>query len=97
MKMRGLLCGAAAVLVCLSAPAIAQWADDFDSYATDVSLHGLGGWKGWDNSPLWTAYTRDEVALSAPNAVEIVANADLVREYNYEGGQWTYTAMQYVP
>ena len=97
MKIRGLLFGMAVVLVCLPVTAIAQWADDFDSYATDISLHGLGGWKGWDNDPTWTAYTRDEVALSAPNAVEIVDNADLIQEYGYAGGVWTYTAMQYVP
>jgi hypothetical protein len=97
MKMRSLLCGAAAVLVCLSAPAMAQWADDFDDYDTDISLHGVGGWKGWDNSPLWTAYTRDEVALSAPNAVEIEGNSDLVHEYDANSGDWTYTAWQYIP
>lgn len=92
-----LLFGAMAVLALMSTSAIAQWADDFDSYDTDISLHGVGGWKGWDNDPTWTAYTRDEVALSPPNAVEIVDTADLVHEYGYAGGLWTYTAMQYVP
>ena len=92
-----LLFGAMAVLALMSTSAIAQWADDFDSYETDISLHGVGGWKGWDNDPAWTAYTRDEQALSPPNSVEIVDNADLVHEYGYAGGQWTYTAMQYVP
>lgn len=91
-----LLFGAAAVFVCL--PAAAQWADDFDSYGTDVSLHGLGGWKGWDNDPTWTAYTRDEVVRSAPNAVEIEGNSDLIHEYDgATSGHWTYTAWQFIP
>ena len=99
MKMRGyFLFLASAVLVCLSAPAVAQWADNFDSYDTDISLHGVGGWKGWDNDPTWTAYTRDEVVRSAPNAAEIEGNSDLIHEYDgYTEGYWTYTAWQYIP
>jgi hypothetical protein len=98
MKMRGcLLLLASAVLVCLSAPAVAQWGDNFDAYDTDISLHGVGGWKGWDNSPAWTAYTRDEVVRSAPNAVEIEGNSDLIHEYDADSGDWTYTAWQYIP
>jgi hypothetical protein len=86
------------MLAGLPAAALATWADDFDSYATDISLHGVGGWKGWDNDPTWTAYTRDEYALSVPNSVEIAGNSDLIHEYTgYTSGQWTYTAWQYVP
>ncbi len=75
-----------------------DWADDFDSYATDLSLHGVGGWKGWGNSAVGTAYTRDEQARSTPNSVEIVGASDLVHEYSgYTSGQWIYTAWQYIP
>lgn len=75
-----------------------DWADNFDSYPTGQNMHGVGGWKGWDNSPLWTAFTTDVEALSAPNSVDIVADADLVHEYTgATSGQWTYTAWQYIP
>jgi hypothetical protein len=74
------------------------WADNFDSYATDVSLHGLGGWKGWQNSPAATAYTSGTQALSTPNSVDISSATDLVHEYSgYIAGEWVYTAWQYIP
>jgi hypothetical protein len=92
-----LLCGATLALACLPAAATADWSDNFDSYANDSSLHGQGGWKGWDNDPAWTAYVRDDQALSLPHSAEIAAASDLVHEYNYAGGQWTYTAYVYIP
>jgi hypothetical protein len=81
-----------------SIPALANWSDNFDSYATDLSLHGVGGWKGWSNAAAATAYTRDTQASSAPNSVEIVGASDLVHEYSgYTGGIWKYRAWQYIP
>lgn len=77
---------------------MADWADNFDSYATDLLLHGVGGWKGWGNSSSAAAYTRDEYAYSTPNSVEIATTSDLVHEYaGYTSGQWIYTAWQYIP
>ena len=77
---------------------VQPWSDNFDSYATNSSLHGQGGWKGWANDPAATAYTRDTQALSAPNSVEIMTTSDLVHEYTgYDTGVWYYTAMQYIP
>jgi uncharacterized repeat protein (TIGR01451 family) len=74
------------------------WADNFDSYPTGQDLHGVGGWKGWDNDPVATASTSAAQALSAPNSVDIVGGADLVHEYvGATSGQWTYTTWQYVP
>ncbi|MCL4263628.1 MAG: S8 family serine peptidase, partial [Anaerolineae bacterium] len=74
------------------------WSDNFDSYPTGQDLHGVGGWKGWDNNPAFTAFTTAAQARSAPNSVDIVGNADLVQEYTgVTTGQWTYTAWQYVP
>ncbi|MCL4263279.1 MAG: M36 family metallopeptidase [Anaerolineae bacterium] len=74
------------------------WSDNFDSYPTGQDLHGVGGWKGWDNNPAFTAFTTATQARSAPNSVDIVGNADLVQEYTgATSGQWTYTAWQYVP
>jgi uncharacterized repeat protein (TIGR01451 family) len=74
------------------------WSDNFDSYPTGQDLHGVGGWKGWDNTPSATAFTSAAQALSTPNSVDISAGADLVHEYaGATSGVWTYTAMQYIP
>ena len=74
------------------------WSDNFDSYATGSSLHGQGGWKGWQNDPTATAYTTAVHALSTPNSVNISGTADLVHEYfGYTAGTWVYTAWQYIP
>ena len=84
-----------ALLPCI---AVAQWGDDFDSYATGSSLHGQGGWKGWGNDSAYTAYASDAFAVSMPNSVEVGPNSDLVHEYTgYTSGQWVYTAWQYLP
>ncbi|KYK24206.1 hypothetical protein AYK24_06440 [Thermoplasmatales archaeon SG8-52-4] len=32
------------------------WEENFDSYTDGSSMHGQGGWKGWDNDPFWTAF-----------------------------------------
>jgi hypothetical protein len=88
------------VLVAAFAPALAlaDWADDFDSYATGSQLHGQGGWKGWDNVEGAGAFTTDKYALSSPNSVDINGPTDLVHEYTgYDKGTWTYTAWQYIP
>ena len=75
-----------------------DWSDNFDSYATGVSLHGLGGWKGWANDPAAAAYTIDTHAHSTPNSVNINSTADLVHEYDaITSGEWVYTAWQYIP
>lgn len=88
----------ATALTALPCAAVAQWSDNFDSYATGSSLHGQGGWKGWGNSAAYTAYTSDTYAISSPNSVKIEADADLVHEYGgYTSGQWVYTAWQYIP
>jgi hypothetical protein len=77
---------------------MAFWEDNFDSYALGSSMHGQGGWKGWNNDPLWTAYVTADQALSSPHSVDIVADADLVHEYvGATSGQWTYTTWQFIP
>jgi hypothetical protein len=77
---------------------VPDWYDNFDSYVTDSSLHGQGGWKGWGNDPAATAYARDEKARSMPNSAEIVGASDLVHEFSgYTEGIWYFTAWQYVP
>jgi hypothetical protein len=89
---------AAAVLAMASGAAMAQWSDNFDSYVAGQSLHGVNGWKGWDNDPTWTAFVTDDPFGDPPNSVEIAGDSDLVHEYSgATSGQWTYTAYMYVP
>ena len=78
-------------------PNLVDWYENWDSYPTDTSVHGLGGWKGWGNSPAAAAYTRDEYSTSTPNSIEIITDSDLVHEYAIDSGVWTYTAWQYIP
>jgi subtilisin family serine protease len=74
------------------------WSEDFDSYATGQNLHGVNGWKGWDNNPAFTAFTSDTQARSTSNSVEIEGNNDPVREFDgIAAGQWTFTTWQYIP
>lgn len=78
-------------------PVLQDWFENWDSYPTGQSMHGVGGWKGWANSPGATAYTTDVQRISLPNSVNITAASDLVHEYAITSGQWIYTAWQFVP
>jgi hypothetical protein len=70
----------------------------FDSYTNGSSMHGQGGWKGWQNDPTWTAYVTDEQSFSVPHAVNITGDADLVHEFDgVDAGVWEFSAMQLVP
>jgi hypothetical protein len=74
------------------------WSENFDSYTNGQDLHGVGGWKGWDNDPTWTAYVSNAQSRSPENSVDIKGNADLVHEYDgYTSGQYLYTAWIYLP
>jgi len=77
---------------------IGGWSDNFDSYDTGSSLHGQGGWKGWNNNPDLTAYVVDDLFLSEPHSVNIKENSDLVHEFTeYTSGKWIFIAWQYIP
>ena len=79
-------------------PLTTFWEDNFDSYDDGSSMHGQGGWKGWDNDPLWTAYVTSDQSFSGPHSVDIVADADLVHEYSgCTSGAWTFSTMQFIP
>ncbi len=77
--------------------ALANWSDNFDSYATGSGLHGQGGWHGWDGDPAWDAYLTDLYFISAPNSVEIAASSDIVHNFDEISGKWFFTAWQYIP
>ena len=74
------------------------WEENFDSYADGSSMHGQGGWKGWDNDPAWTAYVTSFLSQSEPHSVDIAGPTDLIHEYDgYTTGQYIYTAWMYIP
>ena len=56
-----------AVLAVLALPslALAQWSDNFDGYANGTSLHGVGGWAGWDNNPAATGFVTNAQCMAA--------------------------------
>ena len=74
------------------------WSENFDSYEDRSSMHGQGGWKGWDNDSDFTAYVSCVENRSSPHSVDIKASSDLVHEYfgNYSG-EFVYIAWIYFP
>jgi uncharacterized repeat protein (TIGR01451 family) len=86
-----------AMMPLLVSAAGGPWSDNFDSYTNNMDLHGVNGWKGWQNNQAYTALTTDVQARSAPHSVDINGASDLVHEYTATSGQWVYTAWQYIP
>jgi hypothetical protein len=78
-------------------PAVDLFVEDFESYAPGTDLHGVNGWKGWDNTAGAGAPVSDAFAFSGANSVEIVGSADLVHEFDVAGGVIEFSAMQYIP
>lgn len=98
MRARQLLTAAIGLALTVPVLASAQFAEDFDSYPTGTSMHGVNGWKGWDNNPAFTAFTSDVQAFSGPNSVAISPTSDLVHEFTgATTGTWVVTAYQYIP
>jgi hypothetical protein len=78
-------------------PAVDLFVEDFESYAAGTDLHGVNGWKGWDNSAGAGAPVSDAFAFGGANSVEIIGSADLVHEFDLAGGVIEFSAMQYIP
>ena len=77
------------------------WQDNFDSYTNGQFLDGTpddGGWKGWDNDPMWGSYVTDVQSLSSPHSIAITGDSDSVKEFSgLTSGQFTLTTHVYVP
>ena len=72
--------------------------ETFDTYANGTDLHGVSGWAGWDNDPALSAVVTQIQSKSAPQAVDIKLDADLVQEFpGFETGAWSYSGWQYIP
>jgi hypothetical protein len=73
------------------------WSDNFDSYDDGSSMHGQGGWKGWDNDEQFTAYVSSDENLSSPHSVDIEGNSDLAHEFSgYTSGEYVFIAWIYI-
>jgi len=99
MRMRlTLLFGAVTVLTCLPVAAVAQWTEDFDSYADGELLYQVGGWSGWDDNPDYAGVVSSVQSLSAPHSIEIAGAADAVHPFTgVDSGTWTFTGSMYIP
>ena len=95
MKHLKLFAGA---LLALTAPAAAQWSDNFDSYASNTLLSNVGGWFGWDNTPAAAGTADSAFARSAPNSLRCGVGADAVHpSLGITSGKWRMTSWQYIP
>ena len=54
---------------------------NFDLYNNGDQLHGIDGWKGWDNDPAFSAPVTNAQSHSPSLSLDISADADLVHEY----------------
>jgi hypothetical protein len=80
--------------------AMAQWSEDFDSYAPGTRLDNVGGWFGWGNAPASAGTVSDAVSLSPRNSIAVsqTFGDDAVHPFTpITSGAWTFTAQQYVP
>lgn len=98
MRLSLLISTALVALFLLPAPALAQWSDNFDSYANGSALHGQGGWAGWNGDPNATAYVTNLRARSAPHSADIRPTSDIVQEFTgINSGIWIISGWCYVP
>jgi hypothetical protein len=92
--------GLAVALVCLPAGAMAQWMEDFDSYANGTKMDNVGGWFGWDNTPAAAGTISDLQSLSRPHSMGVsqTLGEDAIHPFTpITSGAWTFTANQYIP
>lgn len=75
----------------------AEFTEGFETYAAGTSVHGQGGWKGWDNVAAVGASVSNRVAHGGRNSIEIQGSSDLVHEFGLTGDKWVLTVYQYVP
>ncbi|MCL5280921.1 MAG: hypothetical protein M1376_13565 [Planctomycetes bacterium] len=92
--------GALAFIVLLSLAGnswASEFAEGFETYAAGTSVHGQGGWKGWNNVAAAGAPVSNRTAHGGRNSIEILGSSDLVHEFHLTSGKWTVTAYQYIP
>ena len=96
MKRFVILGGFVLALACLPQAALADWSDNFDSYAPGSQIVGQGGWEEWSAGS--GAFVSNLYSQSPSNSVAISPTTDLVHRYSgYIYGHVTYKAFQYIP
>ena len=75
----------------------AEFTEGFETYAAGTSVHGQGGWKGWDNVAATGAPVSNRIAHGGRNSVEILGSSDLVHQFSLTGDKWVLAAYQYIP
>jgi len=93
MKIRIVTAG---VVALAAAGARAQFAENFDSYATGSTIAGQGGWEIWYSGGA-DATVSNAQSQSAPNSLLLNATSDIVQRLDIASGAWTCSAWTYVP
>jgi RHS repeat-associated protein len=74
------------------------WDEPFDQYPPGQSLHGVNGWKGWDDNPAATGFVTDQFANSPPNSLQVAGDTDLVHPFiGFTSGQCSMRGAVFVP
>jgi hypothetical protein len=83
-------------LLVLPAMALADWSENFDSYAAGSQIVGQGGWEEWAAGS--GGFVSNAQAKSTPNSLEIAAGSDVVHQYSgYTTGKWFYKTWHFIP
>lgn len=84
-------------MLVVASVSVADWSENFDSYAAGSGIIGQGGWEGWDGGTAPDAYVTTTQFKSAPNAIDIEPTSDVVQEFDITAGSWVMTAWNYIP
>jgi len=84
-------------MLVVASVSVADWSENFDSYAAGSGLIGQGGWEGWDGDSAPDAYVTTTQFISAPHGIDIEPTSDVVQEFNIAAGSWVLTAWNYIP
>jgi len=72
--------------------------EGFEGYANGSSMHGQGGWAGWDNAAAATGYVMSSpFSQQGTNVVQIVGASDLTHNFGGSGGGGTLSIWQFIP
>jgi hypothetical protein len=95
--MRNAFFAACAALLILAPAALADWSENFDSYALGSGLDGQGNWECWEAGTGTDGYVTDDQNYSSPHSAAIISTTDIVQPFAESGGTWTMEAWCYVP
>ncbi len=70
------------------APALAQWSENFDSYAVGPLVPN-GGWEVWYTGGA-DGFVDNTRSSSAPNSLRDMSASDMVHRFSISGGVWVF-------